>query len=96
VSSTGARVSGLWRELERERRKSMVLGFPMRREASYRLQGRRRLSWASRSGGGSSDPLVAMQLLEEDDEHLPHFVKTKRYLVSGRLSGLEAGLDAAR
>jgi hypothetical protein len=61
------------------------------------LRGRRwRLSWASRSGGGSSDPLAATQLLEEDDDHLPRFVKTKRYLVSGRLSGLKAGLDAAR
>jgi hypothetical protein len=48
VSSTGARVSGLWKELERERKKGTVLGFPRWRGASYKLQGRWRLSWASK------------------------------------------------
>jgi hypothetical protein len=34
-------------------------------------------------GGRSSDALADKQLLEEDDDLLPHFVKTKRYLGFG-------------
>jgi hypothetical protein len=46
------------------------------------------------SGGRSSDALAATQLLEEDDDLLPHFVKMKRYLGFGpaKWAGGWAGL----